>query len=333
MKYLVITLIALFAFSMSFAQTNALLGQYFQNMPAYSPAQAGMYDYLDINLGLRQQWTGFKGSPQTFYLNAYGVARSGKEKSAHESVEQGGSGETPALLVNQKTAMKHGFGGYLLSDEQGPYKQSEIGLVYAIHTPIARGTYAAMGISPVLQTTKVDLSEVWVKDETNDDAYQTLLQNGASQTFLHLNIGLSVYSDKYYFSYGVIEGANIFLSGNEEINDTKTPIRHHILGGYRFFVSNNVELIPNTFIRLDPSEPAFFELGMRARYDRNIWTGLSYRNDHTLVGMFGLILNNKWKFGYAYEYKTTDITRYSNGSHEITLGMRLFNNVHHNPMW
>lgn len=319
MKRLISALFALVIFTSSYAQTNALLGQYFQNMQAYNPAHTGMNEHLDLNLGMRQQWAGFDGAPKTFYLGANGVVNFNKSKIASDS------GQAPGL--------KHGFGGYLLSDKQGPYKQSEISLTYAVHVPISKHTYLSMGASPSIYNAKIDLSEIIVKDMNVDPVYQSLLKNGSSNTYLHLNVGLSLYSKNYYISYSMMEAANARISGNKDISQEENSMRHHILGGYRFKLSGNMELMPNTFIRFDQTKPTLMELGLRARYLEKYWTGLSVRNDKTIIGMLGFTFNDNVKFGYSYEYKTGDISNYNSGTHELNLGLRLFNNSRFASFW
>lgn len=314
MKKLIYIIFAVSIFQTAHGQTNSLLGQYFQNLPAYNPGHAGMNDYLDITAGYRQQWAGFKGAPKTMYISAYGVLNSGsKEKT------------TPTI--------KHGVGGFILVDKKGFFKQTEGALVYAVHIPLFGKTYMSAGMSASIYNGKIDLSGVWVKDQAIDDTYQSLVVDGASSTFIHLNTGVTMYSDKYYISYAIMEAADLLISGNDEVNYDKSPFRQHIMAGYRFQVREDIELIPNTFVRIDQNKPTLYELGLRARYNQNTWVGASYRNDKTIVGMFGFSINNKYNFSYAYEHKFADISNYSSGSHELVLGVRLFNKSGAPPMW
>ena len=320
MKRIIFALTALVLYTSSHAQTNPLLGQYFQNLQVYNPAHTGMNDYLDINAGIRQQWAGFEGSPSTMYLSANGILKFNKAQNL--------ASERAA-----KPGFKHGVGGYVLSDKQGPYKQSEVSLSYAAHVPLAQDLYLSVGASPGIYNAKVDMSDVWVKDMANDDTYQSMIANGSSNTYLHVNMGLALYSKAFYLSYSMAEAAKVSLSGNEDISQSENQMRHHILGGYRFYLKNNFELMPNAFIRLDQTKPAFYEGGVRARYQENYWIGASFRNDNTYVGMLGFTFNDKYRLGYSFEYKTKDISRYSNGTHEINLGLRLFNNGGPASMW
>lgn len=320
MKNIICAFTALLIYTSTSAQTNPLLGLYFQNLQVYNPAHAGMNDYLDINMGIRQQWAGFDGSPRTLYLSANAMLKFNKleDLSTESTVKPG---------------LKHGVAGSLLSDKQGPYEQSEISLAYAAHVPLTQDLYLSMGASPGIYNAKVDMSDVWVKDMANDQTYQSMIVNGSSNTYLHVNMGISLYSKAFYLSYSMAEAAKVSLSGNKDISQEGDQMRHHILGGYRIDLKNSFELMPNAFIRFDQTKPAFYEGGIRARYQQNYWLGASFRNDNTYVGMLGFTFNDKYRLGYSFEYKTKDISRYSNGTHEINIGLRLFNHSGSASMW
>ncbi|MEL6561772.1 MAG: type IX secretion system membrane protein PorP/SprF, partial [Bacteroidota bacterium] len=77
------------------------------------------------------------------------------------------------------------------------------------------------------------------------------------------------------------------------------------------------ELIPNAFLRSEVNQPFFFEAGVRARYNKNVWFGASYRNDQSYVGMLGFEISDYVNLGYAYEFKRSEFENFNNGSHEI----------------
>lgn len=310
MKSIFCALIAIAGVTQINAQTNPLLGQYFQNMHVYNPAHAGINDAVEINMGVRQQWGGFDGAPRTVYVSASGNLRNFANLKQDEQSEV-------------KKGMKHGAGMYLVSDKQGPYKQTEMSVMYAVHVPLTSDLNLAFGASPSVYNAKVDMSEIWVKDMTNDQAYQSMVANGSSTTYLHLNLGWSLYSSRFYVSYAMAEAVKKPVSGNKDLGQKDGSMRHHILAGYRIKLQNEIELIPNAFVRTDNRKPLFFEGGMRARYKENYWLGLSARNDHTYIGMLGFTFQDRFRVGYSYEYKTRDISNYSNGTNEINLGMRL----------
>jgi len=305
MKKIFVTLFALLAYTAIQAQSNELIGQYFLNMPSYNPAFTGVDNFLNVSAGMRQQWTGFSGSPYNSFVNGYGLVG-----SSHDSL-----GIKP----------KHGIGANIMMNGQGAYKQHEVALMYAYHVPVARKTYLSLGMSPTLYSERIQISKLTVEDDVNDATYQSLMNGADSYTNLQLNAGLALYSDRFYVSYSLRSAAKLSVSGNEEVFNRQTEKRHHIMAGYTFHINQRVDLITNSFLRIDRLRPALFEAGVRASMDRNKWLGISMRNDHTVVGTLGMLVKNKFSFGYAYEYKKFGIGSTAGGTHELVLGIQLQN--------
>ncbi len=314
-------------------QGKILLGQYYQNLPAFSPSFTGANDFLDIRTGFRKQWAGFDNAPKTIFASAYSPIRF--KHNAYKPNSLRASSNTPYQANDRLIpGAKVGVGGYVLLDERGPIKDLESMLSVAVHVPITRKTYLSLGMSAGLLNKRIDFSDITVVDAINDPTYLNYINNGASNSTFNLNTSIGIHSHGYYFSYSAMQIAQSFLSGNENISEDEAQgIRHHLMGGYRFFLDSKWELIPNTFVRIQSGLPVFYEAGMRARYNQNLWLGVSYRNDKSTVGMLGFNFSDKFNFGYAYEYKSTEYSGFNKGSHEITLGIRLFNHSNYASIW
>ncbi len=317
----------------AYGQGRALLGQYFQNLPAFSPALTGANDYLDIKTGFRKQWAGFDGAPTTGYISAYSPLRIKANEFKQNSLRGSTNSKYWKGGATDKPRVRLGIGGYVLVDDRGPFQETEAMLNFAVHVPISTKTYLSLGTSAGISNAKVDLADITVVDNINDQTFLSFVNNGNSNNFLNVNAGIAVHSDGFYLSYSAMQLAKSLLSGNEEVNNDGASLRHHILGGYRFFLNDKWELIPNTFIRIDESQPFFFEAGARFRYNKNVWFGASYRNDESAVGMLGFAFNDVINFGYSYEFKSSDFNNFNNSSHELVLGFRLFNYSKFTSIW
>ncbi len=303
----------------TYGQSEIVSGQYFQNLPAVSPSFTGVNEFLDIRTGYRNQWTGFEGAPTTLFLSAYAPLNL-KLSNINTQNWQGGN--------TSNTQLKMGTGAYLLTDKQGPYSQMKFATNFAIHVPIRQNTFLSLGASAGINNNKIDISEITIQDEINDQTYLSFITNGGSSTFFNLSPSIGIHSDRYYFSYSAMQLTSFLISGNKELNVGGARIAHHLLGGYLFTVNNRWVIIPNTFIRFQEGLPIFFETGLRARYNKNLQFGMSYRNDRSLINMIGLSINELINFGYSFEYKITNLNDFNNGSHEIVLGFRLFGHSH-----
>jgi type IX secretion system PorP/SprF family membrane protein len=84
--------------------------------------------------------------------------------------------------------------------------------------------------------------------------------------------------------------------------------------------------LPNPSFDVQPSvliitdgRSSSFDINSLLIYNKRIWGGVSYRLNAAIVGMLGIELKNGLRVGYSYDYATTDITHYNNGTHEILL--------------
>ncbi len=309
-------------------QNEVLLSRYYQNAPAFSPSLTGVENFLDVKAGFRRQWSGFTDAPQTIYLGVYGVLKSDdkysiKEYSLRISDPRVYNSQEP-VKVKKRDAVKHGLGFYLFNEEQGPFSQLQAFGNYAFHYPINDRTYLSAGISAGIRNSKININDVTVRDPINDQVYQSYLAQGSSNTFFESNLGVSLYSSKYYISYSGMKVVQSLIAGNENISFDNTGIRHHVLAGLRLPVSETLLVMPGVFLRAEPNTPATWELNGRVRYKDMFSAGIGYRNDNTVVGMLGFIVNDMINIGYSYDANTSDIADFSNGSHEIVVGLMLF---------
>lgn len=303
-------------------QGRVLMGQYFQNLPVFSPSMTGVNDYLDIKTGYRQQWSGLEGNPQTFFLGAYGSIVPYKHNNRRISQKISEATAIDEASLKRGTPLKIGVGGYVLSDRQGPFRQQEGLLNTAVHVPVRDRTYISLGVSSGISNAKIDLSNITLRNQVDDQTYMSFVQNGASNTFFNLNAGLSLHSDRYSIAYGVMNMTSVILDGNPDVSNGNGRLRHHILASYVIGLNERMELIPSAFLRLDPVLPTSYDLNIRWRYQKDLWLGLSYRNNSSMIGMFGLDIRDRITLGYAYEFSHGD-NNINNGSHEIVLGAKL----------
>lgn len=334
MKNIIIAVaIILFSISMAGAQDKYLLSQYFQNMPAFNPALTGANDLLDLRIGCRQQWVGFEGAPRTMYLSGYGAINAIDEQTyTRNSLSTSAMDRKDASATGFFARTKQGTGGGLYLDEQGPFRQMEINLNYAVHVPVSHRTYMSVGLMPGIYQARIDFSRVEVLDIATDPTYLNLLENGGSSAHFQVSGGLSLYSDNYYIAYSMMQMTRVNISGNESLND-KGEVRHQFMGGYRYYLNQDLELVPNVFVRVEEAMPLLWDAGARVQYKGQFLMGASYRNDKSLTATLGLLYNDKVRIGYSFEFKTGPSETFNSGSHEIVLGLQLFNHSRYVSMW
>lgn len=301
--------------------------QYVQNPMILNPAATGIYDYTDINLSMRKQWSGLEGSPLTFYGSVN--ARLGGKPSAASftpGLRTSVSGKgTTSMTPGTKRGIHHGLGGYLLSDEYGAFKKMTGNVSYALHLPLGQKYHLSIGAGLGVSNLAFDQNNISLIDN-NDNTYSQFIANGTSSTFFDLNLGFWLYSDNLFLGYSTNQLLGDKVSFGDKLGDANLEIHHFATAGYKFDVNDNFSLTPSAMFKIMSPAPASFDFTLKAEFVQKVWIGASYRHEDAVVGMVGFNLNNMFKLGYSYDFTTSNLNGYSSGSHEVVLGIMLGRN-------
>jgi type IX secretion system PorP/SprF family membrane protein len=130
--------------------------------------------------------------------------------------------------------------------------------------------------------------------------------------------------EKFYVGLSVPYGLNNKVVNLDDIESVAQQNRYYYLsGGYSHQVSPNVKLIPSTLIRFQEQAPLSFDVNLLTVLYDVVGFGVSYRLNDSVVGLFELQINDNFHVGYAYDFTTSDIAKFSNGSHEIMINYRI----------
>jgi len=86
-----------------------------------------------------------------------------------------------------------------------------------------------------------------------------------------------------------------------------------------FNVNDNIKLKPSTVIKQVIGAPVTFDLSANALYDNKFELGLSYRYQDAVAVLAGFNITPSLKLGYAYDFNTSALKTFNNGSHEFIL--------------
>ena len=292
----------------AFAQQRPQYSQYMVNNFLLNPALTGIEDYADIRVSNRQQWVGLDGAPVTYYA------------TAHVPLNKGAASTKYA-----KALAHHGVGVILHTDKTGPLRRTGVSGTYAYHLPLTRTINASAGVAAGLIRNSVNANELQFTNPSDP-----LIGGGSiNQNVLDLSLGFWVYSRN--FSVGIagaqlLENAGSFRAA-ENNNVTLDLQRHYFLtGSYRLSASDQIDFIPSFMLKLADPSPAAIDINLRALYAERFWVGASYRHKDALVGMVGVYISHLLDFSYSYDATTSNLNRVSAGTHEVVLGLKLFNN-------
>ena len=274
-------------FSLS-AQQLSMYSQYYWNDFVINPAFTGIKNTPRVQLGYRNQWSGFKGAPKTYTLG----------------------GHTSLKNTNM------GVGGMIFSDDQGgAIQQNGVMLNYSYNLKLDKQSGISFGIAGILNQYGYNGSGI---QNINPDA---TLQTNIKQMVPDLNFGM-VYHLKNKLYIG-LASSQLIQSQLKKLNQFSTSenqlIRHYNLSAsYVTKINQTLTAEPYAMMRTTFIKAPQFELGAKMTYNDFVFGGLSYRNKESVIGLVGLNYNN-FMLAYSYDFTLSSIQNYSSGSHEVLL--------------
>ena len=135
----------------------------------------------------------------------------------------------------------------------------------------------------------------------------------------NFGFGLYLSSEKYYLSLSlprIIEG-NYQINANNAYTST-SEIRHiYFAGGMVFNLSEQIKFKPNFMTQTVTGAPFQYDLSANFLFAEKFWIGGMYRSGDALGVIAQWIFNKNLRFGYAYDFTTTDLQNFHNGIHEV----------------
>ncbi|MBK9420567.1 MAG: type IX secretion system membrane protein PorP/SprF [Flavobacteriales bacterium] len=289
LPYLLLALAACIGGSMH-AQQLPQLSQYVSHDYLYDPAVAGSRPWFEVKSAHRNQWVGIQDAPRTFMLSA----------------------STP---VGQKM----GVGGYIFTDNVGPTRRTGFQLSYAYHLKITSDIKLGLGLSFGMLQFLVDGSKIQfheADDPLMDDQLRGSLMPDAT-------FGAYLYHDRWWFGATapqLLRNRIWFYDQNDQ-SLSKLAAHYYAMGGYRIPIGTDLKLEPSFLVKYVDPVPPKVDLTATLRYKDLLWVGATYRTEDALSFMVGYWMKQTFQFGYSYDLTTTNLQRYTSGTHEVMLGI------------
>ena len=293
----------------AFSQQDAQFSQYMFNTLVINPAYAGYRETKNISLLHRDQWTGFEGAPKTQSLIA-----------------------DAAFGVDKKI----GLGFSLVNDKAGLQRQTSAHANYAYRIPEGEDARLALGISIGVGQITLNSADALVQDETDEN-----FANKQTYFVPDARAGVHYSNSKFYAG---LSATNLISNSINYQQVGKNTIarqgRHYFLtAGYLFDLNPNFKLKPSFLIKEDTKGPTSVDLNSFVLVKESVWLGASYRtgvnlwkktswnsstfNQNSVVGVVEAFVLKNLRVGYSYDYSLSDLGDYTNGTHEISLGLIL----------
>ena len=103
---------------------------------------------------------------------------------------------------------------------------------------------------------------------------------------------------------------------------SKMTRHYYITGGYKYKLNTDFVIEPSACIKYAKPAPLQFDLGVRAIYHDKIWLGGVYRYLDAVSALVGYKLQENITFVYSYDFTTSNIRRYSSGTHELMIAIK-----------
>lgn len=289
-------------------------------MSLYNPAFSGVDPYTDVKLAYRYQWAGIEGAPKSINLSF-----TTRTKQPLELVYN-----TPrysninALNVPKKKLMMHGLGVNLFNTSYGQVKSVGAGINYSVHFALSKKLRTAIGLSAIVNNTKVNVNDVILRDGVNDAYYTSLVANGSTETELNVRAGVLVYSRNFYAGISYLPLFQTALQSTD-VALSKPFYRGSAQVGLSFPVSPSFDVKPSVIALLDIQNTLTLDCTVKGYFQDRVWVGFSYRTIQSGVLLAGLNVNQIFAFAYSYEMSLGKFKQYHDGSHELVLSIKLNN--------
>ncbi|MCB0760854.1 MAG: type IX secretion system membrane protein PorP/SprF [Flavobacteriales bacterium] len=274
----------------SIAQQDPMFSQYMFNTLSINPAYAGSADMLEVNAIYRHQWVKFDGAPVTQTLVAH----------------------TPL----KKESLS--FGGSIINDRHGPVRQTGIygDISYRIFMDKSKLSFGLKAGVNLFSANLQDLNTVV-------DADPTFQANVSNRTLPNFGAGVFWHSERYYIGFSVpkLLTNKLINSDLPDFKDNKERRHAFLTAGIVLDINNYLKFKPTLLVKAVDGAPISFDVTANFLLYEKFWIGAMYRFEDAMGVLLQYEVNGKIRVGYAYDYTFSDIGQYSNGSHEIMLGV------------
>jgi len=272
------------------AQQDPMFTQYMFNTLSINPAYAGSADAKVFKLIHRSQWVGFEGAPttQTFTFHT---------PLSKESI---------------------GLGASVVNDSHGPVKQTGF-YADASYRIIFDNAKLAFGLKAGMNLYSADLLDL--HPFTGDDA--AFASNISSKGLPNFGFGMMYYSRRWYIGLSSPKLLqNKLIDGDlPDFKDNQENRHMFLIAGAVFDISNYTKFKPTILVKAVNGAPPGFDVTANFLFYEKLWIGAMYRHEDAAGILLQYEINNKWKFGYSYDYTLSNLNKYSSGSHELMLGV------------
>jgi type IX secretion system PorP/SprF family membrane protein len=280
-----------------YGQQDPEFSQHNSAMSLFNAGSVGSHDRICLNAVQREQWVGFPGHPSTSFFSADG-----------------------AFNLFGKTL---GAGISILNDNFGFNSDLGINLQFAYRIDLGSGK---LGIGMNTGFLNKSLSPEWKTLDGNGEVLTgsnsdpSIPSGEDSKTAFDMGLGVFYRSEKTFMGISVTHLTQSSINYSMAELNSKLVRHYYVTAGYSLQLPNPAfEIMPYFILKSDLRANQLY-LNSTLKYNKRFWGGVSYRYGDAIIGLVGLELFNGVRVGYSYDFTTSQIGKYSDGSHELTIG-------------
>lgn len=279
------------------AQQEPQYTQYMYNQSLINPAYTGSEGFASVYGLYRAQWVGIDGAPQT----------------ANISYQQPFSRKNFAVGIN------------FLNDRIGPVNNNYVNADFAYTLVFRNKTKLALGLKAGLEIMNIDYTRL-SQYNPNDPLFQNNLVNQLAPNF---GTGLFYHSKKGYLGLSVPMLLESKFYNGVTVSSAIRRQNLYLTAGRVFDLNQVMKFKPAMVVKLTNGAPLQVDLTANFLYNNKIVFGAAYRHSAAISALFGVYLSNRTFLGYGFDYETTNLANYNNGSHEIFLKFDFYKKNQH----
>ncbi|MCE5348064.1 MAG: PorP/SprF family type IX secretion system membrane protein [Bacteroidales bacterium] len=275
------------------AQQFPFMEGYNVNRFSLSPAYAGIYNSKTLFLDYRSDWTGIEGGPSTIQMS-----------------------------YSDRYKEKVGVGGRFVYDKTDIFKQTLILGTYTYEVKPGTDHLLNFGLSAGFFRNSIDLSKYYNDPDYVDDA---VLRYGKEKSKIKFATDVSV-----LYRYKQVEAGVLFsniMFGTAKYRDTDLsyrPFKNYLIhASYTYDINKQWSVIPTLIFRGGEHVPSQLEIAPAVIWENRFWGTLVFRTG----GIYGLGFGGEIYKGVLLNYSynlSSNVALNTFGSHQISLGLRLF---------
>lgn len=277
-----------------YAQQFPFMEGYNVNPFSTIPSYAGLKNPKTVFIDYRSDWTGLEGGPVTYHMS-----------------------------YNDRLSKKVGVGGRYIFDKTDIFRQSLLLGTYTYEVQLAKEQTINFGISAGFYRTSINFAKYFNDQTYVDDAALII---GREKSKIKVATDFSALYRFKSIEAGVLFSNVMFGTAKFSTDDiTYKPMKNYLLhASYDYRINEAWNVKPFALFRGGENVPSQLELASEVRYIEKFWGSLLVRTGGIWGMGFGGEVYDGILLNYSYNL-STNVALNTFGSHQLTLGIRLFN--------